>query len=72
MLKQPRTTQEGGVINRAVQTKIGPIFVADQPVFKVVVISLGVDSCHFHIAVWQLCPITGFEQHSKKYCIFGL
>ena len=72
MLKQPSTTQAGRVINRAFQIKIGPVVAADQPVFKVVVISLGVDSCHFHIAVWQLCQITGFKQHSKKYCIFWL
>ena len=72
MLKQPRTTQAGRVINRAIQIKIGPVFAADQPVFKVVVISLGVDSCHFHIAVWQLCPITGFKKHCEKCSIIWL
>ena len=44
----------------------------DQPVFEAFVISLDVDSFHFRIAVWQPYPIMGFNQHSEKYCIFGL
>ena len=72
MPKQPGTAQAGRVVNRAVQTQSGPVCAADQPVFEAVVISPDVDSCHFSIAVRQPCPITGFNQHSRKYRNFGL
>ena len=72
MPKQPGTAQAGHVVNRVVQTKSGPVCAADQPVFEAVVISPDVDSCHFSIAVRQPCPITGFNQHSRKYRNFWL
>ena len=72
MQEQPSTAQAGRVINRIIQTEGRPVCAADQPVFKVGVNSLGVDSCHFHIAVWQLCPITGFKKHCEKCCIIWL
>ena len=72
MPKQPGTAQAGRVVSRAVQTQSGPVCAADQPVFKAMMFSPGVDSCHLCIAVRQPCLIAGSNQHSGKYRNFGL